>query len=241
MSGSIPWVPHPDELHFQRRRCLDQFFRWLRACAVCRTIRPPIDLLCGHCRGRLLAVANRGNELRREGYPFPVYSLWTWDNENDALLKPVLHSFKGGFAFSFAALAAEVLVNERSPNLLRRPIFLFPRSARVGAREHAWLLARLFASFWPDRALICGLIASQREGGGQKTKTLFDRSRHRFIPLDREKISWLSDEAVTWIFVDDVITSGATALAAFMAAGEPPSFEVWTLASRPKLAGKSRL
>ena len=43
------------------------------------------------------------------------------------------------------------------------------------------------------------------------------------------------------IFADDVITTGATALAAYMALGDPPSFEVWTLACRPKLARPARV
>jgi predicted amidophosphoribosyltransferase len=41
-------------------------------------------------------------------------------------------------------------------------------------------------------------------------------------------------------FVDDVITSGSTAMAAYLALGDPDYFEAWTLVCRPKLAGKSR-
>jgi predicted amidophosphoribosyltransferase len=40
----------------------------------------------------------------------------------------------------------------------------------------------------------------------------------------------------TIVLVDDVMTSGATALAAYMALGDPQLFEVWTIANRPKLA-----
>lgn len=240
-SGQTTYICDSDELHFRQRQRFDQLLRWGRTCAICRSIWPPIDLVCESCQERLLAVANRGSELKQKDYPFPVHSLWTWDDGRDALLRPVLNAFKGGYAYRFAKLAAEVLVHERSPGRMDRVCFLYPRHTKSDFRDHAWLLAQTFASMWPGRMLIFGLVPSNADAGIQKLKTVVDRSRIRFAPLDPEKISHLSIESATWIFIDDVITSGATALAAFMASGEPHSFEVWTLACRPKLAGKSQL
>jgi len=227
----------PDKVCLRRRQFLDRVLRWARTCAICRTIFPPIDLVCDECRDRLLAIVNRETGLHQGDYPFPVHSLWIWDDEQDPLLRPVLNSFKGGYAARFAKWAAEVLVQVRAPACMDRIGFLFPRSTKANAHDHAWLLAQSFAAMWPGRAQVFGLTQVTGDTGSQKTKGLVDRSRIRFGPVDREKISRVE----AWIFIDDVITSGATAMAAFMASGEPHSFEVWTLACRPKLAGKSRL
>ncbi len=55
-----------------RRRRLDRILRWLRSCALCGHIWPPAEILCSHCKGRLLNVMNSGPNLLQDGYPFPV-------------------------------------------------------------------------------------------------------------------------------------------------------------------------
>jgi predicted amidophosphoribosyltransferase len=72
----------------------------------------------------------------------------------------------------------------------------------------------------------------------QKSQDLAERAECRFqLRVDRQTVQdLLASSPGPIVFVDDVITSGATAMAAYMALEDPSRFEVWTLANRPKLA-----
>lgn len=66
----------------------------------------------------------------------------------------------------------------------------------------------------------------------QKRKSAKDRFRRQFKLKPGIRV-----KGARIVFVDDLITSGATALAAYRALNSPVDFEVWTIARRPKLAG----
>ncbi len=215
---------------------LDRILRWARACGHCGRLGTSVNLFCRECTIDLCSIANRGETLHQPGYPFRVSALWTWNDENTFLVKNMVHAFKRGFAAEFARSAAETLAFERDLYSDARPIFVFPGARR---RDHAWLLAWSLARIWREARV----IALERESDpavNQKELSLSERTRIRFRSPEEEKISCLRADGSTFIVVDDVITSGSTAMAAYIALGEPSAYEVWTLACRPKLAGKSR-
>lgn len=227
---------------FIRRSRVDKILKWVRSCPACKTIRGPIDLLCRSCETQLWQMANSGEVLRQEGYPFPVYSLWTWHKDEIQEASSLVFAFKGGLAVEFSRRLIERIVFERlrTGPLYKKPYFVYPYSSAGEPFTHAWLLAHcLQQSFIGSRLL--ALAPVEKKTTHQKQKRLEDRMRLRFHPVaeEREKITRVEAGEVTWVFVDDVITSGATAMAAYMALGEPENYEVWTIACRPKLAGKS--
>lgn len=65
-------------------------------------------------------------------------------------------------------------------------------------------------------------------------RTAIERSERRFLLKDPRT----NQNACRgpFLFADDVITTGSTAIAAYMALGDPSDFEVWTMVNRPRLA-----
>lgn len=222
----------------ERLSRIDSVLRWLRSCAICHSIRPPISLVCDRCAEKLDVCFNRQNELKQPGYPFPVYSLITWTDENDHLVRPLLHGFKGGWPIGATEKWMELLSHLRSGHdRVDFPRFVFPPPSKSGSKDHSWLLANLLASSWERSKPIClSRVGNDSASEKQKTKSAAERTRRRFASIESEKITY---PEATWVFVDDVITTGSTAMAAYMALGDPDRFEAWTLACRPKLAGKS--
>ena len=68
----------------------------------------------------------------------------------------------------------------------------------------------------------------------QKTKSLFERKRRRMSLREDFSVPWTKKTAL--IFVDDVVTTGETAHAAYRALEQPKNFEILSLCYRPKLA-----
>lgn len=177
---------------------------------------------------------NRGANLRQSGYPFPVYSLFTWTNSNDRLIRPLSYGFKRGLAFRAAqALALNLLHEVSCHRQLSSPWLVHPGGAQ---RDHSWLLAQVLVRLLGpvEAQSVVGLRKEESvEGGPQKLKSASARRSRRFVYEEK-----FSGRRLSWVFVDDVITTGSTAQAAYEALGEPESFEVWALICRPKLAGK---
>lgn len=220
----------------QRRQAIDACLRLLRSCASCRSVFPPIDVLCGECWSSLLRYENHGEALRQEGYPFPVYSSYTWTIANDRPCRSLVAGMKNGWAVRAARSLVERFVQERGFAAAGpAPLFVLPPASSRPSGDHSWLLGQLFSSMW-DVEPAYGLKYENWGHSPQKRKSASDRSRRRFRSEEK-----FSGSRRRFIFIDDVVTTGSTAMAAYMALGDPEQFEVWSLVCRPKLAGKSRI
>jgi predicted amidophosphoribosyltransferase len=71
---------------------------------------------------------------------------------------------------------------------------------------------------------------SSRHRIAQKLKRKSERQVKTFDFLGKSV-----DNAKTYIFIDDVVATGSTAKAAWLALGKPAIFQIWSLAYRPKL------
>jgi predicted amidophosphoribosyltransferase len=222
----------------KRRTYLDQALSWFRSCAKCGSILPPVNLFCRECLGTLFEQRNTGECLLQSGYDFPVYALFTWTPANDVVVRPFIYAFKNGY---FTRLAMELCVAMASEIGERAPLdpwIVFPGKSRLFGRgvqaDHAWLLTALLAKIIQvNGQKILGLhLAESLSNRSQKMKSVIERRRRRFKGTEK-----FSGQDSACIFIDDVITTGATAHAAREALGDHERFEVWTLVCRPKLAG----
>jgi len=275
-----------DRKRWERRLFADRCLGWVRSCAACGFFLPPVAVLCPSCWNRLDAFQNRGECLRRTDYPFPVYSLFTWNGDTNPWLKPLITGLKGGRAAIVLSELAERLAFERSLHgPLRDPVFLPPARYPEGRQDHAWAFSWAIARVWQkDPVDVLGFAKSAEaesegddEGKGrgkgkgrdpwwnwgswssqsaasQKALSAGERRQRRFVlrkdfhaeairhEHEQDERAGPSIECYaqkTVVFVDDVITTGSTAMAAYIALGDPENFEVWTLAHRPKLAGST--
>jgi predicted amidophosphoribosyltransferase len=215
-----------------RRHDRDRYWRWIRSCRRCRGIIGPIDVLCECCLDEALAQSNSSDGLRLSDYALPVCALFTWTRNNESLIRPLIHGFKGGHASILARALCERLVQLRNPSPGVKTVFLFPRRKDPDSYDHAWLLTMTLVRLFPGSAALA--LNPDQNAAAQKRLDLADRSRRRFLTLSDEKISLCTSIGARCVFVDDVVTSGSTAMAAYSAAGEPSSFEVWTLAARAR-------
>ena len=216
------------------RYALERALRWLRSCARCESFLPPIDLYCDGCWGVLSLRMGTGAALLQNGYPpLTVYALFKWTEEADADLRPLLYGLKGGDCrVAIRRLGDELSFRRDLGPQKRPPLFVFP-PATTGSRDHAWALAMALARRWGATCIGLEKRDSARETASQKRLSARERALRRYkLPDGSAKPS----EGSKVVFVDDVITTGSTATAAYLALGEPSDFEVWTIAARPKLA-----
>ena len=165
---------------------------------------------------------------------FPVYALFSWTEASDSVVRPVLYSLKAGRCEQ----AMESLANEfswRYSGSKTQPTFFIPQS-KTGKPDHAEAWARSLSGIWSaaEPSPLC--FSDLNQAGVQKRLTAKERLARSFTQVKNAKS--LAQRKV--VFADDILTTGATAQAAYKALGEPPHFEVWAIAWRPKLAREER-
>lgn len=115
--------------------------------------------------------------------------------------------------------------------------FIVPPSVRYVARDHAYELAshlaNLTGGILPLRPILSHVEQDSLSRLEQKLKSRKDRESKRFL------ISGGNSDAKSrllkepgFLFLDDVIATGATAQAAWSALGKPAAFEAWAIAWR---------
>lgn len=204
-----------------------EYFKNIRACAHCGSMFSEVNLLCKTCWSYADREQNSVPNFRQWDYEFTVFSLYTWLEQ--AHLHSLVYGLKGGGLHeAFERLASRFLAQR---NLLSNEEYksavIIPAPASVpGSRDHAFEWAAQLEKL-SGASLLCPLSRI----GHAPQKQLDKRAR-----LEK-KMSASNDLDLSRftkvIFVDDVITSGGTAGAAFVALGRPKQFEVWTISCRP--------
>lgn len=231
---------------FAKRSRLGRYTRWFSSCVVCESGVPPIDYLCAGCWREFGDIMNRGDELKQD-YVLPTYSLITWTPQNESFVRPFIYGFKGGWRANAASKCAEIFLSEmmlanflappsacgsagvalESPSLISAPSERFDHS-RVWSNALAQKL-KSTETATPLKEKLTGQVSQKQLRQGERGMRRYEI---------REDFAGWPRASRRYVFADDVVTSGSTAMAAYMALGDPDVFEVWSLVSRPRLAAK---
>lgn len=198
--------------------------KYLRACAVCQTYFPPTEWLCTMCWKAMEREYLCSENSYRVERTLPHLRLMDWHEDNHQLIKYFVNSLKqGGPDFIFKRLGLEMFSRFLQFNFWNKeilPVFV-PAPSRTKIREdHAFKLAEALSFYFGGK--LKELLSRKNSCKAQKSKSKQKRSL-----IQMESKTFPKDE--TFVFVDDVLTTGSTARAAFQALNKPQNFFVFTL------------
>ena len=194
---------------------LQNIVHWFRACAFCGYSLGSVEWLCLRCEAEFLkrmSLKTRwmGGDIRHQ-------YLFYWDKE-DQFLGQLVKSLKGkGLEKSYERLS---IIFSSFPQVIPPDHIYFPTK---GSEDHAYQWAFYFSLIHqcPMEPLFL------RDQGKQSLLSKSQRQQRSFLPLKAK--------GKAPCFVDDVVTSGSTAQAAYKALGQPKNFTVWSLFYRSPL------
>ena len=202
---------------------MNSVLRYIRSCAVCQSFVPPIDWICPHCWNFLEKEYLSFKDVFRLEKHLPHLRLFDWHEENHLFIKRFIQSLKyGGPDFIFKRLSLECF--SRFPYTRCWPknekLTFVPAPLRETKKEdHALALAKALAFYFNGELLP---ILKKKRNTSQKSKNRFERFQIQISSPEN-----LKDRNV--IFVDDVLTTGATAKGAYKALHFPKKFIICTL------------
>lgn len=221
-----------------RMNFLTQLFRsFVFPCLHCGSLQSTTLQFCTNCFATLSRFQSERLHCYNEA-PYPIYAQYEWNPGESDLLSTLFLSMKGSRSEARWQTIAPLFANKRmSEEIASLPVRIVPAPSSVSGPDHAFYWGRALAAHLQAEFAPCLVKAQKRHQRGANKR---QRQRLR-IEVD-EKYSGLSKESteVLWVFVDDILTTGSTAHAAYEALGSPPHFEVWVLGRRSLSCGASR-
>jgi len=213
--------------------------RFLRCCYSCKGlgVSPKSYVLCKSCEAR---VSRAPMICERRG-EWIFCSLLSWQNESEGVGR-LVHSLKGPqspkkFLFFAKLLTRKLFLDSTFGVDLKKKLIFVPAPARnVLEDDHASLFAAALAEAMGGQVKHLLRRESLEE---QKGLDLASRKKARL--LNTESALKLDDETNHIFFVDDLIVSGSTSQAAYLALKKPKYFTVLTIATRPRLQNLTKV
>jgi predicted amidophosphoribosyltransferase len=214
----------------------------LRACLYCGSLSRNSDGLCKVCSENLWEWQPKEYGLfRQEIEKLEVASLFHWVPGKQEVLSRLARALKGEGSESLWQFYAEEfwarkLLDHKETKV--KPLLLIPSPSKNLRKDHAAFFTQSLVSVSGGTPYPC---LRRGELGSQKEKSRSERFRAR--------LEWSEDftqsefnqnsRGKQVVFIDDIVTTGATAKAAWKTLGKPRDFAVWSLAQRGLSCGAS--
>lgn len=209
---------------------MNESIAYLRSCLSCGRTFFKVDLYCETCwREVFLEIDPREYS---EGLPFKVKTLFFWQ-DSSVRIPQLLRDLKGPLtALAMKRIAFEMAKSRRF--LLEKPYkeyMMFPcPSRRPYMKDHSFGLALALSELFSAKLRPDLLLSKSGFASGPQKRL------NRFSRLSRDRIECIGElpSEASVIFIDDLVTTGSTAIAAYKALGCPTDFEVWAIACRKR-------
>jgi predicted amidophosphoribosyltransferase len=180
-----------------------------------------IDFFCNICWAKLEKYKTKDHVVIYKTPEILVRPLFLWD-EKECIVKDLIHGLKGGTPKKVLETLSLEFSNRFTAD--RETVVIPVPSSKVGEKDHSYVMAKVISE-GQNLELWDGL-----EWKYKKTNQKFLSKTERFVSEMRTTKSLSIQRRV--ILIDDLVTTGATAMAAYKAFKGLNQIEVWSLACR---------
>ncbi len=159
----------------------------------------------------------------KEGLPYevPFLYLLLWNDKNSSFIKSLAYGLKKKETPQLYQKFASLFLEKNTPPLTS-PVFIPTPPEKGRELDHSYYLASAFQSLLGGSVFV-GLTKISRK----KQKYLSLKERERNIEIFTENFP--KNSSHSFIFIDDMLTTGQTAQKVHHALGSPKNFQIWTL------------
>lgn len=210
---------------------LKSFYLFQACCLHCGSLQARRSLLCPACERELLLL----RKPSQAQLGFTVNCLYRWVPGQSDMLSRLVSYLKGGGTSCAWNFYAEKLAADSWKHLegVKR-ICIIPAPGK--GYDHAYEWAFALAQQLQAELIPCLIKKKTRN---QRGKDFYQRSLIEMELVEKNTSMSKHFTDTLWIFADDILTTGSTARAAYLALGRPPHFQVWVLAERGLSCGAS--
>lgn len=219
----------------------------LRGCLYCGSIFRKADGLCDYCSKSLWEASSEteihfqqlDGDLKER--PLEVVSLFEWIPGQQEVLSRLVMALKGHDRRALWKYYAQCFWQRHliSFPAVDKRILLVPSPSRTLRVDHASLFTLGLQEAMGGA--ICNVLQREPDFIEQKRKSKEQRLAVRFQWAENFSAAQFRrlSRGHRIVFVDDVVTTGSTAKAAWKALGKPEDFTIWSLAQRSLSCGAS--
>lgn len=164
-------------------------------CIICNQIKFSKSVFCKFCLKKLECVKLK----KRKVFGINHYSLFTWTEENDSFIRPLIYFLKGKSPYFFKDLSTLF----KPLNLVENQTLISPPSSTKRQYSQAESLSIEISKLFGGLS-VYSIEASK--GFNTPKKRLKKKQRFRSLKISGKVREFKNG----WVFVDDVLVSGST-------------------------------